>query len=322
MRLLEVPKAGRWKSLPVTAVGPMALISDALLRMELFEPGWIPYLGAAKELWIVADCAGSRAEPFEVLSFLITAEDLLGPWLVARNIVRKQYLGDGRRISYKKLGSDKIKRRALGPFLDASALIPGVLITIAIDTKLPSMFGVGKTGVSKAAHEHGVKPEVFERLMRTLHFLSLLVGGFSYPGQDVLWLNDEDAILANDEIGERVALLWNDVLRMYLSHSLRQPRFGTTAADPGDRHIEDLAALPDIAAGAVLEVVRSHPMGSTIRLSAGTRANSAMTWLGQREKPLAKRFLKLTVSDDLTRGPMRFDWMKFDTRPEPSPSGR
>jgi hypothetical protein len=310
----ERKKVGRWKPINAGIVGLMSSLSAGLMRIQLSDPDWLPYLGDASDLWIVADCAGTPNDPFEVLSFLITADDeRLEPWFSARTVLRQRYFpGDPpRRFSYKGLNGDALKRKALEPFLAASETIPGVLITLAIDTRIPSLFFKDKRERFELAKAHEMKPVVFERTLRFVHLISCLVAGFSYPGQNILWINDQDSILSNERQADKVAHIWNGILRHYLSHSLGELRFATTVNDPGDLHIEDLASIPDIPAGATLEMLRKHSPGDKVVMAAHTRTNAAMRWLGSRRPPLAKRHARLTRAND-PRGETLLEWITFD----------
>ena len=93
--------------------------------------------------------------------------------------------------------------------------------------------------------------------MRVVSLLGLLIAGFSAPGQDVLWATDEDAIAAN---AYRVRLLV-DALALVssnlLDHDLRHLRVATAKQDKGDLSLEDLLAIPDIAAGGLSDALSS-----------------------------------------------------------------
>src|SRR5689334_5346962 len=134
----EVPArrpVGSWKPLSNIGAAPaMFALSDMMLRWDIANPGRLPYLGAAEKLLVITDIAGTKEDPYEVYSFLISGRGMMNPFLEAAVELRKT-LPDRRRISYKQLNSDKVVRRIIKPFLDAADQIPGFLLCVAIDSR-------------------------------------------------------------------------------------------------------------------------------------------------------------------------------------------
>jgi len=87
------------------------------------------------------------------------------------------------------------------------------------------------------------------------NFIALLLGGISCSGQNIYWVSDEDQIVANDERKSDAARMLSAYTSLYVQHPLGELGIGTTALDPGDRGEEDLAAIPDLVAGALAESV-------------------------------------------------------------------
>src|SRR5690606_15885909 len=86
---------------------------------------------------------------------------------------------------------------------------------------------------------------------------SLLIAGLSRERQNVLWISDQDAIAANLDRHKQATNAIASVLSGYLPHPLGHIRIGTAQSDDGSKAIEDLLAIPDIAAGAWSEVCNS-----------------------------------------------------------------
>ena len=84
----------------------------------------------------------------------------------------------------------------------------------------------------------------------------------------------------------------------YVKHPLGELGIGTTSLDEGDRFEEDLAAIPDLAAGAVSELLTKlcasyggiiHP--SIVIPFSGTfspKTELLISWLGDRSQRLKK----------------------------------
>ena len=98
-------------------------------------------------------------------------------------------------------------------------------------------------------------PNVREHLLTIVHFVSFLVSGFSAPGQDLMWITDEDVIAPSDYRLKSLTKLFGDICSHYLSHDLGHMRCGTTRSDTGKRDLEDICAIPDLVAGAASEAL-------------------------------------------------------------------
>ena len=91
--------------------------------------------------------------------------------------------------------------------------------------------------------------------MRVLHLSAFLLSGLSVPGQDVLWIIDEDDIAANVTMLTDLTELFVGLCSSYSSHPLGHIRCGTTAtAGDAGLALEDLAAIVDLTTGALGEV--------------------------------------------------------------------
>ena len=122
------------------------------------------------------------------------------------NRLRDTILTDGRTISFKDRNSNAVQRRAEPHFLAAANTIPGVVATILVDRTVPSVrmfppreeFAVTGSNTPAAAMFTNWKQPTFERLMRIAWFGTTIFAGLSTPQQHLLWITDNDDIVAND----------------------------------------------------------------------------------------------------------------------------
>ena len=116
--------------------------------------------------------------------------------------------------------------------------------------------------------------------MRVLHLSAFLLSGLSVPGQDVLWIIDEDDIAANLTMLTDLTELFARVLSSYSSHSLGHIRCGTTAtANDGGLALEDLAAIADLTTGALGELCTGFITGDVFpRKGLITPLPSNLSW--------------------------------------------
>lgn len=234
------------------------MLSSAIALIEQRHPGIIPDLRKHQTILIGSDYGGChRAAEFEVASFLVTNLESIGAWNAARSRLRKAGLPQNRRMSYKALG-DHHRKKALMPFLETADHITGLLISIAVDRTISSLFEGERTGEERAILRevfNGWKPEPIERAMRIMHFAGLILRGISRGGQDVWWFTDQDEVVANQARLRTFVSTMATISSHYLPHQLRQLRIGTTACDTANHDLEDYLAVPDLAAGALQELL-------------------------------------------------------------------
>ncbi len=195
-----------------------------------------------------------------------------------------------RPLSYKTL-NDKKKWEALPFFLAAAALLEGVAITFLVDKRLKSIFApAGKLDLAHPQlHDFASwKSNTVEKMLRVTHLAALLVAGLSGERQTVVWITDQDDIVANEE---RLKLVTNTLARVsshLLDHSLSHLRVGTTASDDGSKQLEDFNAIADLCAGAVVDVLddlasKGAETSAQILLPASPRitrkCRAILTWL-------------------------------------------
>ena len=205
---------------------------------------------------VATDYGGEHSSAeYQTISILLAdLQGLVAEWEPKRRNVRTQFTNDGRRLSYKKLG-DRQRAKMLLPFLSAANHIPGVIATFLIDRRISSFFCRENTTTDElVVNPNTWKPKTFEKLLRIAHFGSLLIAGMSSERQNVLWLSDQDAIAANFTKHTEATNVIAAVLSGYVLHSLGHIRFGTAQSDDGSLMIEDVLAIPDIAAGAWGEI--------------------------------------------------------------------
>lgn len=199
-------------------------------------------------------------------------------------------------MSYKSL-NDRFRRKALPTFLEMANQIEGWVVSFCVTRRSSSLFQA--TNLDQVPKEFiGVwKSNVLEQVFRILHLSAFLLTGLSRPGQDLLWIIDEDEIAANQSQLAKLTTLFGNVWSNYADHSLHRVRCGTTTVDDGSMAIEDLAAIPDIIAGALSEIgsAMSHdkkmPVLNVITpfpKGLSEKAKYVAAWLSEKKAPLQR----------------------------------
>lgn len=251
--------------------------------------------GRGRQLLVTCDIGGSqKLQPYETFSFLILDLDRNGPWLATQAAFRAQFFTHHRRMSFKTL-NDGLRRRALAPFLRLASLVDGVLVTFAVD-KLERP----RIGLDDEVREElraFWKPAVADRLMWVIYLSVFLVSGLSVAGQDVMFIIDEDEVAANVPQLTKLTELFGRAYSNQGGPMMGHLRCGTAKSDDGSLALEDLVAIPDLAAGAVGEftdALRRHgagPLSGLIQRLPPTltwKTRVIVPWLSTRDQSLTR----------------------------------
>jgi hypothetical protein len=211
-------------------------------------------------------------------------------------------------MSYKTL-NDKVRRRALIPFLDMGLNIRGWLITFAVSKNGQSLFESPANNRDPEVSEMLSiwKESVHERLLRILHMSTFLVSGLSVPGQDILWVTDEDDIAANVSQLTGLTNLFAVITSNSLNHNLRHLRCATARSDDGSRSLEDLLSYADLAAGTVCEYATAiqgnhkflqKSVISPVPRSISWKSRTILPWLASSAGDLHRLTCLIDLADD------------------------
>ncbi len=287
-----------WNGVNATLDAVKALDAH-FIRLESRSPGLLPDFRRAARLIVASDYSGAHeASDYDVFACIITSEAAFARWDAARKQVRHVFrLGD-RRISYTKL-NDAQKVRALGAFLNTVGAIDGLLCCLAINKKLPSLFNASGT---EWVHDPRLdewrvwKPAVFERMLRITSLVACVTAGLATGEQSVIWATDEDSIVSNQAQADKLAKAFGNMAGTYSSGRIKAIRLLTTASDT-DRETEDLAAVPDLAAGALTDLFTalhargarlSNPLTLLIPDGVSGKAHQILHWLRVFGQPLRR----------------------------------
>jgi hypothetical protein len=247
---------GFWRRQNISKRSVLGILESSIAGLFSKYPSSLPDLRPPTTVVVTSDYSGEhQGATHEVLSFLVADLDACGPWDVLRAKARREFLGDGRRMSFKDL-RDRRRQLALPAFLDAANSLSGLSFTVAISKEISTLFD-GPRPLDLANPEFSEfrewAPRVLEKTFRVVHLLSFLLAGLLRADQNVLWFTDEDAIAAKPARVASLVRLVAWISSGYLTFDLGHLRCGTTACDDGSRRIEDLASIPDLVAGAVAE---------------------------------------------------------------------
>lgn len=283
-----------WKNPGPNVTGLPRTVSSLIYQAWLEDPHTLPELRAARDLVLVSDYGGEHKEAdYLTYAFLLTDLEQVRQWNATSQAVRRHFLSDGRRMAYKRLGEGQ-RRAALGPFLDVSDRLPGLLLVLAIARAVDRR--VRRVEAWPVPDYEGWSRNGFEKAHLIVNLASVLVAGLSTRGQNIIWITDQDAIAPNPPRLTDLTRMFGHICSHYLSHDLGHMRIGTTAVDDGTRSVEDLVALPDLAAGATAETLRAGRFMGPSEVKEGAEIINA--WLGFDRQPLRKLVYRIDPSSE------------------------
>lgn len=288
-----------WRPINRPHFGVAESISECIRTEEWRAPGLLTPVNRGPTLLVASDYAGDHADSrFQTFSFLLADLVFLWYWDEVRSRLRREILCDTRRIAYKKLDSDHRRARVLVPFLRAANSIPGLLITFIVDKRIKTFFSPDgpEDPVQLVVNPEHWGPRSFEKLLRVAHLSSLLISGLVGKRQNVLWISDQDEIVPNHARHKDACKLFGQVLSHYLNCEIGRLQFATTRSDDGSLRIEDIAAIPDLAAGSLAEIGTSMALdgflsnGLLMPMSGDIpkKTQAITTWLGENRYTLKK----------------------------------
>lgn len=281
---------GEWRRLSRPEFGLADVISETIAGSGRVHEDCLRELRCADTLLLFSDYGGAHKEAqYEVISFLVTTVPGIREFDIERRRLRMGGLGTERRMAYKSL-NDKIRMRNLGAFLATATLPQGLLANFAIDKRAIGRVGEGYQTDTVVGRLSPWAQRSFSKLTRVGHLAGVLIEGVRHEGQNLIWITDEDEIAPNVYKHTEATKILGHYLSSYLSANIGHFRFGTTASDTGDLLIEDLAAIPDLAAGCLgelLSMIAPHPASSSIarffipvNTDLSAKVIDIATWLG------------------------------------------
>lgn len=298
-----------WRPLQRTDLGFLGTLDAVLRRAQDRDPHAFPDLQRSEDIIVTSDYGGENKEAlYAGYSFLINSAQSWAEWEPHRLALRRT-LRFERRLSFKKL-ADGQRREALPAFLNAAGSLDGLSLTFLVDKRIPSLFDESGTldlfqpDLNRFRHW---KPRILERVLRVTHLLALLLAGLTREGQNILWFTDEDAIAANSMRLTELTNILVAATSAVLPHNLGHLRCGTTASDNGSQQIEDLAAIPDLAVGSLVELVSRYDTEASLPSSqlvapaprsVSGKARRLMDWFSDPQIPLRRQVLAVVPAED------------------------
>jgi hypothetical protein len=236
-------------------------VIDAKIReLHSLNPSYFPDFGSSPQLFVGSDYSGEHKESqYLGFTFIFLPVESWRIWDRARQAVRSKHgITGGRRFGYSKM-NDRVKRVATCELLAALIEQKGLLISLSVRKSLKSVFDTSpQIDRSRWGVEHcvGWENANIEKMLRVVHTVAFFIAGIVVRDQNVRWITDHDAIVANEQRFKEMSLVFRTVVGQYLSVPLGSVVFSTTFET--SLEVEDFAAIPDLFGGAIVELFSAY----------------------------------------------------------------
>jgi hypothetical protein len=292
-----------WRRLARPELGVLNSISEVVAQEEWLKAAPLNSVRRGPTLFLGSDYGGEhKGAHFETLSFILIDLQYIWLWDELRTKLRKTLLPQRRRMAFKSL-NDQARRRALVPFLRYANTLPGLLFTFALDQGAIDLLSWRPSSNSDLPFGplSNWRLSSLQKLSRVAQLGATLVAGMSAPGQNLIWISDDDNIVPNRQKLIEATRVVGRYIDAILPHMMGHLRFGSAGTvDRGDQQTEDLVALADLAAGAVSEILTEHRKDLRTAASAGLllrggllsdKTRLILAWLAENDHPLRKTLI-------------------------------
>ena len=266
-------KVAAWSRIKGSAEHVADGLNAAIHARYLERPHAFCSLAGAKKLVLTADYSGDQSDSrYRTVGLLLVNDEDLASWKSMLASVRKNVLGR-RRLSYKDL-RDGIKWRALPRFLASAGPLRGYCLAVAIAKDLEPLVE------DVADHKGHLAPLAKWRVaprLRALHVAvvaAILIASTSPADADFKFVTDDDEMVANPIRLHQFRTLLNVVVGQVSPKRFGSLAIRTTGIPTRNLFAEDLCALPDLVAGALMDFLRSR--GATASRHPLRLASSAL----------------------------------------------
>lgn len=282
--------ADRWRVISRPEFGLTTVISEAICDSPALNGSSIRSLRSSSPLLMLSDYGGAhKGARYEVYSYLVTTVVGFSVFDARRRQLREAGLGR-RRMSYKAL-NDTVRLRSLPGYLEATDQLAGVLISFAVDKRAAHRLTEDHHAETAFGTLGPWTARPFGKLSRVAHLAVIVIEGVRADGQSLIWITDEDEIAPNPTKHAEATRFIGHLLNHYCTGNMGHFRFGTTASDSGNLLIEDLAAVADLAAGGLQEIL------SRVGLPTNSRLPDRLVCAAEGVPPIKVRYIGQWLSD-------------------------
>jgi hypothetical protein len=229
---------------------------------------YLPNLRETKALYLFSDYSGSKKQQLITYSILVLDEESYKSFISVQRKFWEVYSLDKRIIDYKGL-NDVCKRNALIPFLQLCNNLNGLILSVIFNKNTKSIFRDDKPEYLEKQIDIWKNKYAKEKFLRLRELILLAVSGLGGKLRNILWVTDNDDIVANSLYLAAANTIMRETLVKYLDFGVENFEIKTLDNDSLDRNFEKLCSLPDLIAGTLVDYVGDYYKMSLIPKQEG-----------------------------------------------------
>ena len=294
-----------WQHIENPRKGMVNEISSFINELEKDGKIFLPDLRQTENLYLFSDYSANKDQKLITYSILILDEKSYNWFLSAQEKFWEEYSLDSKIIEYKKL-NDGPRKRALVAFLDLCNKINGLIFTIVIHKDTKSLYKDEIPVVLQEQINVWKKKAVKEKILRLREFILLILNGLGRQNQNVLWITDNDEIVANELQLFTANAIFKDILEKHLDFKIGTFELKTLDDDLPDKRFEKLCSLTDLIAGALVDFLGDYhheeifPVEGEIAnpiTHVKLKVNPITNWLSKTEKETSLKKIVIKINE-------------------------
>lgn len=229
---------------------------------RIYKTLLLPDLSKSKTLGVYSDYGGEHEESkYFTYTFLFHGYDSIQLFNERIIEIRKKYkmYDPYKEIAFKSLGYGPLKSALPEILTSANNYINGLLVTIIVDKRINSTFGLNLKGnrkkLKETLQEQNMdlwKDKVFLKLIYIIHTISYFAKLLGVKDQKFFWMTDNDAIVANDKMKDGCANLLQNLMNEYCGIDFFSFfGYATPFDDNTELDFTSLLSISDLVAGAL-----------------------------------------------------------------------
>jgi hypothetical protein len=294
-----------WRHIDNLEKGIVNELSDFIDKLEYSEKVFLPDLRQADNLYIFSDYSANKDQQLISYSILILDDNSVNSFVAVQKHFWEVYTLESRIIEYKKL-NDGPTKRALVPFLQLCNKLNGLLLTIIIHKNTKSIY---TTKIPEYLQKQIItwgKKAVREKFLRLREFLIFILNGLGREDQNVLWITDNDEIVANNLQLDTANTILKETLYKHLDFRIGSFELKTLDADSRDKCFEKLCSLTDLAAGGLVDFLGHYHNANifpkegeiaTPIIQGKLKVNPITNWLSKNEEESALKKITIKINE-------------------------
>jgi hypothetical protein len=205
--------------------------------------------------------------------------------------------------------------------LQLSNSLNGLLFTVVISKELKSIYHEEKPEHIKQSLVSWSSKKAHEKLLRIRDFFLLILLGLGKEGQDVLWVTDNDDIVANTNQLSSINKFMKETLLKHLDYRLGNFSIITLSDDSEERTLEKLCSIPDLIAGALIDFIGDYENENKMPKNVGDveppinhekmKVNPITKWLSKDEHSHNLKKVTITIKNKVDEDGLEIKTFRF-----------